>query len=247
VGRNHLFIGDHHRKPGLDNSDTVMIGELIEYLLPPVIWEMGDWYDMPSLSSWDVDKASFGQESLAADIEAGNAARAILNKHIAAAKRRNKRYDPLLIAIKGNHENRLNKLLSCAMYARFRDCIPAMDYTGWVEVPFLRTHWVDGIGAVHYLPYGRMGKPASSARNMHRWSGRRSVFAGHSHEADVYLEVDSFGKQTGAVQVGCSFTHPEDWNVMQHRFWRGVMQAVDVEDGSFGLDMWSFRRIQETL
>ena len=224
-----------------------MIAELIEYLLPDVIVDIGDFADMPSCSSWDADKAAFGQESIAADINAANVARAILNKHIAAGMKRNKRWTPELVSITGNHENRLNKLLSHAQYARFRDGIPAFDLEGWESVPFLQVKWIDGLGFIHYLPYGRMAKAASNARTMHRHSGRRSVVAGHSHEFDLYTETDSFGKQTGAVQVGCSFLHEEEYNPLSHRYWRGVTHLVDVKDGSFGVDQWSFDRIAETL
>jgi hypothetical protein len=246
-GRRHFVIGDHHARPGQNNEDTRMIGCLIEYLLPDEIIDIGDFYDMPSCSHWDREGADFGQESIAADIEAGNASRAILNKHIRAAMKRNPRWKPNLTAITGNHEHRLDKLLGQAQFSRFRDCIPAFNLEGWDKVEFLKPKWIDGIGYIHYLPTGRMAKPASNARLMHRHSGRRSVVAGHSHEFDLYTETDSFGKQTGAVQVGCSFLHDEEYNPLSSRYWRGVTHLVDVKDGSFGVDQWSFGRIAETL
>jgi len=246
VARKHLIIGDHHRKPGLDNADTVMLGELIEFVLPDVIVDIGDFADMPSCSSWDTDKASFVSESLAADITAANAGRAILNKHIAKARKRNPRWEPHCVAISGNHEVRLDRLLSHAMYARFRDCIPALDYTGWEFVPFLKPKTIDGVTFMHYLPYGKRAAVADNARLMLRHA-KRSIVAGHSHMFDWHQEVDSFGGRAIALQVGCSFLHSEDYNPLSHRYWRGVVVLRDVEAGAFDVDAWSFNRIASDL
>lgn len=244
--RKHLAIGDHHRRPGLDNADTVMLGELIEYALPDVIVDIGDFADMPSCSGWDTDAARFGLESVAADIESANVARAILNKHIGKARKRNPRWDPVCIAVAGNHENRLNRLLSQAQFARFRDCIPAFDYEGWNYYPFLKPVSVDGVTYIHYLPYGKRAAAADNARLMLRHA-RRSVVAGHSHMFDWHQEVDSFGGRMIALQVGCSFLHEEEYNPLSHRYWRGAVVLRDVKDGAFDVDAWSFARIASDL
>ena len=72
--RTHLFIPDVQVKPGVPTDHLQWIGRFIvdEQKKDPVIIMIGDWYDLPSLSSYDRGKASFEGRRYRADVQAGH-------------------------------------------------------------------------------------------------------------------------------------------------------------------------------
>ena len=54
--KKHLVIGDTQVKPGISLSYLTWIGKYIVDKQPDVIVMIGDFADMPSLSSYDVGK-----------------------------------------------------------------------------------------------------------------------------------------------------------------------------------------------
>ena len=66
----HLVIPDVQIKPGQDLSFLRVIGEYIVEKQPDVIVCLGDFADMPSLSSYDVGKKSFEGRRYKDDIKA---------------------------------------------------------------------------------------------------------------------------------------------------------------------------------
>ena len=66
----HLIIPDTQVKRGVDLSYLEWIGKYIVDKKPDVIVQIGDFADMPSLSSYDVGKKSFEGRRYKDDIEA---------------------------------------------------------------------------------------------------------------------------------------------------------------------------------
>ena len=73
----HLVIGDSHAKPGISNRRFEWLGKLILDEKPDVIIDIGDFEDMPSLSSYDVGKKSYEGRRYIKDLESAWEARAL--------------------------------------------------------------------------------------------------------------------------------------------------------------------------
>ena len=69
--KKYLLLPDPHAHKDHDNKRADWIGKLILDERPDVVMNMGDTFDMPSLSSFDKGKASFHGASYEKDIEAG--------------------------------------------------------------------------------------------------------------------------------------------------------------------------------
>ena len=70
--KNHFVLPDTQVKPG-DRIDH--LAAAANYAIekkPDLLMMLGDWWDFPSLSSYDVGRKSFEGRSYLADVEAGN-------------------------------------------------------------------------------------------------------------------------------------------------------------------------------
>ena len=92
-------ISDCQVKGGVDLSYLSAIGNYIASKKPDVIVNIGDFYDFPSLSSYDKGKLSFEGRRLKEDIEVGNIGMDLLLAPIKKEQERlrvnkKKRYNP---------------------------------------------------------------------------------------------------------------------------------------------------------
>ena len=113
-GRTHLIIPDAHAKPKDNFRRFEWLGELILQEMPDVIVDIGDWWDMPSLCSYDKGMKSFEGRRYKDDIEAGHRADQlafgpIVKYNNTRSRLKKKQYAPLLLRTRGNHEQRINK------------------------------------------------------------------------------------------------------------------------------------------
>src|SRR4030067_3734073 len=90
--RSHLLIPDTQCKKGVPLNHLTAAGNYIAEHKPNVIINIGDHFDMPSLSSYDKGTKSFEGRRYRDDIDAGNAGLDLLmapiNKMNAARNRR---------------------------------------------------------------------------------------------------------------------------------------------------------------
>src|ERR1700744_5831348 len=113
----HLVIPDCQVRPG-DNLDFLeRIGCYIRDKQPDVVVNIGDFADMPSLSSYDVGKKSFEGRRYIADVESSHEAMSRLLKPLKEhndRQRKNgkKQYKPEMILTLGNHEDRITRVVN---------------------------------------------------------------------------------------------------------------------------------------
>src|SRR5690606_32674810 len=110
----HLVIPDCQVKEGVPLDHIKALGSLIVDRQPDKIICLGDFADMPSLSSYDKGHKSFEGRRYKKDIEAAVYAQELLFKplrELQSQQRKNKKqmYQPELIMILGNHEYRIEK------------------------------------------------------------------------------------------------------------------------------------------
>ena len=140
TGRTHLVIGDAHCQADVPNQRFEWLGKFVAELKPDVVVDIGDWWDMPSLNTFDrPGSKSFEGRRYWLDIEAGVDAQErfqwALNKRNKELKQKCK---PRLVRTLGNHEYRIQRALE--QTPRFEGMIGLHDLMsaefGWEEVPF---------------------------------------------------------------------------------------------------------------
>lgn len=185
----HLIIPDSHAHPDFSNERYDWLAELILDVKPDVVVDIGDWFDMPSLCSYDKGTKGFEGRRYEKDIEAGVEAQDRIQRRLRQAKKKM----PRMVRTLGNHENRINK----AVYhqAILEGVISTKDLMskeyGWEEHPFMQPVDIDGIDYAHYFPSGVMGKPIGGMHTGHSLLVKRhkSSTMGHLHLHDHKIDL----------------------------------------------------------
>ena len=236
----HLVIPDVQAKEGINFEYLKAIGNFIVKKKPDVIVCLGDFADMPSLSSYDVGKKQFEGRRYKKDIEASQEAMNALLEPINEYNRRqykskHKVYDPKMILTLGNHENRINRVIELDPKFDGTISIDDLQYEqfGWKVFPFLEVSTVDGIAYSHYFTSGVLGRPVSSARALVQ-KKHMSCIMGHVQNMEVHTEYRGDGSCISGIFAGTCYEHDEDYLGNQgNNYFRGVHMLYDVKDGEF--------------
>jgi len=148
----HAVIPDVQFKPGNDTRFLERIGMYLVEKKPDVIVQIGDFADMPSLSSYDVGKKSFEGRRYNLDIEAAKQGMTALLSPIwefnaKARQDKKKLYTPRLVLCLGNHENRIERVVENDPRLEGTISLADLGYEefGWQVVPFLECILIDNI------------------------------------------------------------------------------------------------------
>lgn len=236
----HVVIPDTQAKEGQSVQHMTWAGKYIAAMKPDVIVHIGDHWDMPSLSSYDVGKKSFEGRRYTKDIEAGNKAMDALMAPIHAERQRlkehkRKQWNPRRVFTVGNHENRINRAVEND--AKLDGLISTDDFNlrrhGWEVVPFLQPVVVDGIAYCHYFCSGVMGRPVASA-NLMLNKKHMSCIMGHVQDREIAYAKRADGQRMTGLFAGIYYPHDEDYlNPQTNQSWRGIWVLNEVEDGQF--------------
>lgn len=241
-----LVIPDTHAHPDYDNSRFEALGNLIYEMQPKTIICLGDFADMPSLSSYDKGKKSFEGRRYKRDVEAALEAQELLfrgmdRRRVEDRKAKRKRYCPLTVHTLGNHdEARIAKLCELNPELDGTVSIKDLQYDNYwdIVVPFKETVVVDEVIYSHYFPTGLMGKPIGGdnpARGLLRKNHMSSV-QGHSHYWDLCVETRADGSTMFGLVAG-HYSHPdmiEGWNRDTRKFWKAGVHLFDGTEGQLG-------------
>lgn len=238
--KTHLVLPDVQFKPGNDPTFLRSIGNYIVEKQPDVVVCIGDFADMPSLSSYDVGKKSFEGRRYKADIEAAHTG---MEELLAPLHEYNKRrrsskhstYLPRLVLTLGNHEQRINRVVENDPKLEGTIDIGDLDYGryGWEVYPFLHPVVVDGVAYCHYFTSGIMGRPVVSARHMVQ-KKHMSCTMGHVQNWELHREVRADGQAVIGLFSGSCYEHDEDYLGPQgNNYDRGIWFKHEVHDGSY--------------
>src|ERR1700743_701866 len=113
----HLVIPDTQIRIQDDLTYLEHIGKYIIDKQPDVIVQIGDFADMPSLSSYDVGKKAFEGRRYKSDIESAQAGmQTLLGPMIEYNERQRKngkrQYRPRMVLTLGNHEDRISRAIN---------------------------------------------------------------------------------------------------------------------------------------
>ena len=238
----HLVIPDTQVKPGYNYNYLNNIGKYIVHKKPDTIIMLGDFADMPSLSSYDVGKKSFEGRRYRADIEATRLAMEALIKPIVdynerAKKQHRERYSPRMVLTLGNHEDRITRVVESDPKLDGTISLDDLQYEkyGWEVVPYLKPIIIDGIAYCHYFTSGVLGRPCTSAQAQ-LVKKHMSCVAGHQQGLQIATGHRADGARLTSVIAGSCYEHDEDYMGPQgNKHWRGVLMLHEVVNGEFDL------------
>ena len=251
-----LAIPDSHARPGPDgappdNRRYEWLGRFAADHRPDVIVDLGDWWDLHALNTYD-GKGSRGFQGASywRDIDAGIDARlrfqAQIDNHN-RSRRKSDRYNPRKVFCLGNHENRITRFLN--EEPRFEGIVGLQDLQskelGWEQIPFLQPVEIAGIAFAHYhvsgvrsMPVGGLHQAASLVHKQ-----LKSCVMGHTHTADFSIRGGPdhvFGLVVG-VYTEDRFDYAGPANDL---WWRGACLLRNCRNGVYDLEMWSMDRIK---
>jgi hypothetical protein len=240
-GRKILVLPDVQAKPGIDFSYLMRIGQYIVEKQPDVIVCIGDFADMPSLSSYDKGKKSFEGRRYKRDIEAAKEAMSALltpmvDYNAAHPKRQ---YKPRMVLTLGNHEERILGAINEDPKLDGVLSISDLQYEdfGWEVIPFLQVIVIDGVAFSHYFTTGLMGRPASTAAAQLRKTNMSCV-SGHQQGKQIAYGYRADGSTITSIVAGSCYEHDESYLGPQgNKHWRGCVMLHEVRDGAFD-EMW---------
>jgi len=249
---NHLIIPDCQIRPGVPMEQLTWAGNYAAAKHPDRIICIGDFWDFPSLSSYDVGKKSFEGRTYLADCESGMDAMAMFLTPIKAEIKRYNRnhrnkWIPTFDFYEGNHEFREKRAVETdrkleGLVGRSRTMLESV---GWKFHPFLEVVPLDRVAYSHYYVTGVMGRPVTSARAM-IMKKHMSCIMGHVQKRDIAYDNDAEGKQITGIFVGSFNQHDEDYLGHQgNSYWKGIWVLNNVRDGQFDEKPVSIRHLRD--
>jgi hypothetical protein len=234
----HLVIPDTQVKPDQSVEHLRWAGQYAADKKPDVIIHIGDHWDMPSLSSYDVGTRSFEGRRYVRDIEAGIAGmeaflEPIRNEQQRLKHNKWKQWKPRMVFTLGNHENRITRAIESDPklegLLKFEDL--KLEEMGWEVFPFLQPIVIDDIAYCHYFTSGVMGRPVSSAKLMLQ-KKYMSCVMGHVQDRDIAYARKADGTNMLGLFSGIYYQHDEDYLTPQtNGSWAGIWMLNEVANG----------------
>ena len=235
-----MVIPDCQIRHGDDTSFLTAIGNYIVRKQPEVIVNLGDFADMPSLSSYDVGRKSFEGRRYTLDVQAARDAMAVLLKPIKdfnekAKRNKEKLYRPRMVLTLGNHEHRINRAVENDAKLDGVLSVDDLGYKefGWEVHPFLDVVIIDGVAYSHYFTSGLLGRPVTTASACLS-KKHQSCIQGHQQGLQIATSYRADGSAITCIIAGSCYEHQEDYLGPQgNNHWRGLLMLHDVADGEF--------------
>lgn len=234
----HLFIPDTQVRDGVDTDHIRRAGLLALDRKPDVIVVIGDWWDMPSLSTHTpAQKIAYDNHNYNRDLKAGIRAMELFlapiqqyNLHQRAMRKA--QYKPTMIFTMGNHEYRLDRLEE--QQPILKGVLPTPERylidKGFIVAPFKQPVTVDGVTYCHYCP---QTKAPGAVERAHLIMQRRnsSWTVGHTQDIDYY--VSKHYPRLQCIISGSFYTHDEGYKDGSNDHWRGLVYKRNVVGGTY--------------
>jgi len=244
LNKKHLMIPDVHCKPETNKDYLKAIGNLIVDIQPDVVVDIGDHWDMASLSMYE-DRASayFHDKTYHDDIRAGlegmdNLLSPLRYYQNRATINKKKRYEPRLVFCLGNHEHRIARAVH--KDPRLQGTIGYKDLMlskyGWEEHGFLDIVEIDGILYSHYFvnPLSLTKNPLSGNIENRLQKVGQSFSQGHQQVYQHGMIHDALGRAKMGLVWGTCYEHDEDYLGPQgNARFDGVMVKNEVKNGFY--------------
>lgn len=232
AGRRHMVLPDAQVRSGVSTDHLEAAGNYAAKKRPEVIINLGDFADMPSLSTHrEKGHIEYEGKRYQKDIDAAKRAMERLVSPI--AKTRN--YKPRLVLTLGNHEDRITQLIAQDPKLEGKISLQDLGYEefGWEVVPFRKVKKIDGICYCHYFVSGKYDRPVDRASALIA-KKHQSCIAGHQQGRDIAYAQGGDGRTITSIIAGSFYDHNEHYMSPQsNNHWRGLYMLSEVKNGSF--------------
>lgn len=238
--KRHMIIPDPQIRPGVPTDHIDWAATAVCEYRPDVLVVIGDWWDLPSLSTHDAPGSREAEgRRVKDDIDAGNEAFARFVKPINKVRdrlraSRKKRWNLECHFFFGNHEDRLTRAI-------FREpkwdgvlTLAALETPGFQRHDFLKIVEIDGIKYSHYFANTHSGRPiGGSIENRLNKIGGSFV---QGHEQGLLYGIKQYPgelRRHGLV-CGSFYQHDEGYRGPQSNSeWRGIVVLNRVAEGDY--------------
>jgi hypothetical protein len=235
-----FVLPDCQIRPGNSIDHLIAAGHYIVEKKPDCVVCLGDFADMPSLSSYDVGKKSFEGRRYMDDINAAKEAMQaflapIREEQARLIRNKEKRWNPRLVLTLGNHEARITRAVNEDRKLEGLIKIEDLGYeeAGWEVYPFLEPVNISGVVFCHYLVSGVAGRPISTASALLS-KKHQSCIVGHQQGKQIAYGSRADGSSLTSMIVGSFYEHNEEYMGPQgNKHWRGCVMLHEVNDGHF--------------
>jgi Calcineurin-like phosphoesterase len=238
MSKTYIIIPDSHAHPDFTNERADWLSKLIIDVKPDVVINIGDQFDMSSLSSYDKGKRDFHGRSYKKDIESG----VEFSDRVWGPVKDRKKKLPYRVVLEGNHEHRVERALDLSpelagtigfkdyQYDEYYDEV--VRYNGSTPGVFE----LDDILFAHYFITGVSGRPIGGERPAHMLIDKtgQSAIAGHLHTLDYATRTNVAGRTRSGLVCGCYQDYNSPWAGEINHLWRaGIPVLRNVEMGYF--------------
>lgn len=241
---------DPHSHSDYGNDRADWIGKLLVDVKPDVFVNLGDQWDLPSLSAYDKGKASFQGRAYRKDLDAGLE----FSERLWAPLRKAKKKKPFSVFLEGNHEERLSRVLN--QHSELIDTIGFPDFDldrDYDEVVRYKgqtpgTITIDDITYAHYFVTGVSGRGVSGEHPAYTLLTKHfgSVTCGHTHTFDYSVRTDANGRRIHGLVAGVYQDYDSDWAGEMCKLWsRGVVIKRNVNKGDYSLQWVSLDELRQ--
>lgn len=240
----HLVIPDCQVKPDCPIDHLFWIGNFIAEKKPDVIVCLGDFADMPSLSSYDKGKLKGEGRRYIADITAANTAMYNLMNPLNKlngkyTNQKLKKYKPQLHLTLGNHEARITRAVEDDPSLDGFMSLDHLDYKkyGWEVHDFLDPVVIDGVSYCHYFYNPLSGRPYGGQSIDTRLKNLGFSFVqGHQQLFMLGSRTLNNGRRIRGLVHGSCYIHDEEYRGPQaNSEMRGIFMLHEVMDGDYML------------
>ena len=231
LGRMHIVIPDCQVRPNVNTDHLEHIGHYIAAKKPDELICIGDFWDFPSIGTYDRGTLRAEGRRFNKDIAAGNAAMDRLMRPITEEMEQNP-WAMRKTFTYGNHEERALRYANLQPELEGTVSLDSLNLRewGWEVHDFLKVVKIDGIEYCHYFTSGVMGRPASSAAVVLR-ERQGSATMGHVQHTDIAMHKKT---QKIALFCGTCYTHDEDYLGPQgNNQRRQIIVKHEVDDGCY--------------
>lgn len=234
IGKTHLIIPDTQAKAGVPDDHLRWIGQYIVDRKPDVVIHLGDHWDMPALSGYDKGKKQFEGRRYKSDIKAGNEALKLITDPLHEYNlTADIIYQPRLVLLRGNHEDRINKALADDPYLEGVIGYHDFENPGWETSDYHEVLFIDGIGYSHAFENPMTGKPWGGVCSTRIKNIGHTFTMGHQQTLDYTIRFVAGKSQHGLVAGAC-YLHDEEYKGPQgNSHWRGLIVKNSVHEGQY--------------
>lgn len=234
-----FVIPDCQVRPDVPLEHLEWIGKAIVHYQPDVVVNLGDFADLPSLSSYASRREAEGRryEADVASVKQGmNILMAPLRKRWGSTLKR--AGAPRLVLTHGNHENRILRAVDEFPHLEGFMSLGDLGYeeAGWETFPFLHIVSIEGTAFSHLFQQPGTSRPVSGMIETRIKNIGFGFCQGHQQGLRTGMVARNNGELVRGIVAGSAYLHTEEYTGQtDSAYWRGCLILNDARRGQYSL------------